>query len=168
MRFWLGVVFGLTAGGVLAVLLLTGGFFQVRADCQDEPCENPPCCNGDVNGDSRLNIADALYLLSYLFKGGPEPIALAQSEACLTAEECLQLKQILQYVSVVNVPSGEEKEDVPTVLFSGVNVQIVNGLGATNGNPEEPGALSDSVTGSNDAELHRSATGLTNSLLDIF
>jgi len=32
-----------------------------------------PSGNGDVNGDGELNIADAVYLLSYLFSSGPAP-----------------------------------------------------------------------------------------------
>ena len=33
--------------------------------------------NGDINGDSRLNIADPVHLLNFLFTGGPEPVAIA-------------------------------------------------------------------------------------------
>ncbi|MFP6739239.1 MAG: hypothetical protein VCD34_10925 [Planctomycetota bacterium] len=33
--------------------------------------------NGDINGDSRLNIADPVYLLNFLFTAGPEPVAIA-------------------------------------------------------------------------------------------
>lgn len=29
---------------------------------------------GDVNGDALINLSDAIYLLNYLFKGGPEPL----------------------------------------------------------------------------------------------
>lgn len=33
--------------------------------------------NGDINGDNRLNIADPVHLLNFLFIGGPEPVAIA-------------------------------------------------------------------------------------------
>jgi len=33
--------------------------------------------NGDVNGDSRLNIADPVFLLNFLYSGGPAPVAFA-------------------------------------------------------------------------------------------
>lgn len=36
--------------------------------------------NGDVNGDGKLDLADAVYFLSWLFEGGPEPVALAQED----------------------------------------------------------------------------------------
>jgi hypothetical protein len=35
--------------------------------------------NGDVNGDGKIDIADGIYLLSWLFTGGPEPVACADS-----------------------------------------------------------------------------------------
>ena len=56
----------------------------VQADCRDEPCDRPPCCNGDCNGDGDVNIADAISLLSYLFTRGPEPLRTA----CGPANEC--------------------------------------------------------------------------------
>ncbi len=46
---------------------------RVAADCQDEVCFTPPCCNGDVNGDRRVDIADVTTLLAYLFSGAEEP-----------------------------------------------------------------------------------------------
>ena len=39
----------------------------------------PPTENGDVNGDGTRDISDGIYLLSWLFSGGPEPVALAGS-----------------------------------------------------------------------------------------
>lgn len=35
--------------------------------------------NGDVNGDGQLDIADVVYTLVHLFKGGPAPVACADS-----------------------------------------------------------------------------------------
>ncbi len=29
---------------------------------------------GDVNGDLEIELGDAIYLLNYLYKGGPEPV----------------------------------------------------------------------------------------------
>ncbi len=45
-------------------------------------------------------------------------------------------KDLLRFMSVVHVEDGIGGT-VPTVRFTGANVQIVNGLGATNGNPED-------------------------------
>ncbi len=33
--------------------------------------------NGDVNGDDKRDIADAVFLLTWMFEGGPEPVPLA-------------------------------------------------------------------------------------------
>ena len=44
--------------------------------------------NGDVNGDDRLNVSDAIYLLKFMFSGGPEPVACGQEMDC--CEEILQ------------------------------------------------------------------------------
>jgi hypothetical protein len=35
-----------------------------------------PAGNGDVNGDGKLDLTDAMYLLSHLFQGGPAPVAI--------------------------------------------------------------------------------------------
>jgi hypothetical protein len=51
--------------------LLSGGIPKVEAACPDEPCASPPCCNGDVNGDGSIDIADPV--LAYLLAEGPEP-----------------------------------------------------------------------------------------------
>lgn len=39
------------------------------------------CIAGDVNGDSAADIGDAIYLLTYLFDNGPEPVACASPTA---------------------------------------------------------------------------------------
>jgi hypothetical protein len=36
----------------------------------------PQLANGDVNGDSLINLSDAVYLLNWLFKGGEKPVAI--------------------------------------------------------------------------------------------
>ena len=41
--------------------------------------------NGDVNGSGAIDIADAQYLLNWLFLGGPDPVAIAQEGGGLTA-----------------------------------------------------------------------------------
>ena len=43
-----------------------------------------PSGNGDVNGDGRIDVADAIYLLGYLFANGPKPGAIACDSCCLT------------------------------------------------------------------------------------
>lgn len=46
-----------------------------------------PSGNGDVNGTGSLDIADALYLLNYLFLGGPAPLPIA-CPVCPAPGEC--------------------------------------------------------------------------------
>lgn len=48
--------------------------------------------------------------------------------------------EVLRYMSVVKLPDGQGGT-VRTVRFTGVNVQVVNGLGSTNGNPANPLSL---------------------------
>ncbi len=60
-------------GFATALLLVSGGALTVRADCLEDPGDNPPCCNGDVNADGSIDIADPVRLLAYLFAEGPEP-----------------------------------------------------------------------------------------------
>lgn len=47
----------------------------------------PQCVSGDVNGDLTVDITDPVHLLSYIFEGGPEPVACAQVPAGITALE---------------------------------------------------------------------------------
>ncbi len=47
----------------------------------------PQCVSGDVNDDAAVDLSDPLYLLNYLFQGGPEPVACAQVPAGVTASE---------------------------------------------------------------------------------
>ncbi len=85
-------------------------------------------CNGDTNGDGGINIADAIYLLSWLFEEGPPPVAIAGGG--LTPEQ----EEILSHMSIEFLDDGQGGM-AKTIRFTRVNVQIVNGLGTTNGLP---------------------------------
>ena len=63
---------GLGLGFFLRAFVTTGVPW-VAADCTDEPCDSPPCCNGDVNADGHVDVGDAIYICSYLFEGGSVP-----------------------------------------------------------------------------------------------
>ena len=81
------LLLGILVGVAATLLVVSGGLYSVRAACDDEPCPNPPCCNGDCNGDAGIDIADAIYLLAYLFGSGPEPLRIAtQSGECPSVE----------------------------------------------------------------------------------
>lgn len=70
--------------GAGAMFLITSGLpVVVEADCPGDP--GRPCGNGDVNGDGKLNVADAVYLLNYLFLDGPAPAQIACSGGSLPA-----------------------------------------------------------------------------------
>jgi len=43
---------------------------------------DPPSGNGDVNGSGKIDIADAIYILGYLFAQGPEPEAIECDTCC--------------------------------------------------------------------------------------
>ena len=49
--------------------------------------------------------------------------------------------EILGHMSIVQLPVDNDGNTAKTIRFTGVNVQIVNGLGATNGNPDDPNSL---------------------------
>ena len=42
--------------GLFVMYLCAAGPVVVDADCQEEPCAVPPCCNGDTNGDGSIDI----------------------------------------------------------------------------------------------------------------
>jgi hypothetical protein len=44
------------------------GFWQVSGGPSE--CD---CIPGDANGDGQVNVGDAVYLIAYVFKGGPPP-----------------------------------------------------------------------------------------------
>ena len=118
--------------GVTIVAWILAGSSMTKAQ---QPA--PPC--GDMNGDSAVDINDAVYLLNNLFTQGP-PLACANQPA-LTPEEILLLQEMLPHLSVEFLPTGLSSQPARTIRLTGVNLQVVNGLGATNGNPEGPHAI---------------------------
>lgn len=62
MKFWLGLVLG------AATCFLFMSHMTVNAD--------GPIGNGDCNGDGKIDLSDAVTLLSYIFADGPEPVPI--------------------------------------------------------------------------------------------
>ena len=159
--------------------------------------------NGDVNGDGWLNIADPVFMLNFLYSGGPAPVAFAggpdhtaeiaelrgelsahvemlrsdvdavtagsasnaaaiatnstdiainstdiainstdiainaTAVADLTANPAGGLSdeqsEMLGHMSIMQLAMDREGNTATTIRFSGVNVQVVNGTGSTDG-----------------------------------
>jgi hypothetical protein len=71
--------------GAAVMFALMGGMTQVKAACPG--AAGTPCGNGDVNGSGGMDIADAVYLLSYMFGSGPAPAAIECPE-CPPCDSC--------------------------------------------------------------------------------
>lgn len=57
-------------------------------------------------------------------------------------------QEILSHLSIVHLPDGQGGTR-KTIRITGVNVQLVNGLGATNGYPTDPTTLDPALTATN-------------------
>ena len=123
-----------------ALLDATDHFPDPPKDCTDGAVidgEPDVFFAGDANGDGVLNIPDGLWVLNYLFTAGwPLPAEVcAGTDLPWTPEEVDEITALIDSLEIVDVEEGDET--YTTVRFSGVNVQIVNGLDATNGNPDD-------------------------------
>lgn len=124
----LGLLVVVAVTNVTTVYLVTGHSRVSLAGPTDT------ACGCDVTGDGVVDVSDPIALLGYIFNG--DAIACAQT-AGLTEAEIVLLKDVLQHVTVEQLDDGQGGTN-KTVRFTGVNLQIVNGLGATNGAPGDP------------------------------
>jgi hypothetical protein len=139
VRHLLVMVVASFLGGSCAVLiLLNGALPRCTAGCNqlNDPARTP-CGNGDVNGSTNIDLADAIYLLSYLFTQGPAPVALADDGLHLTPDQ----KEILDCFRMVRENNPLSREVIKTIQIKGVNVQIVNGTDSTYDSPNWHGNL---------------------------
>jgi len=67
-----------------------------------------------------------------------------EHRCCVTSEQ----QKILDHFSLVFLDTGDGRR-ARTVRLSRANLQVVNGMGATNGNPEDPNSLQPGVAGTN-------------------
>ncbi len=59
----------------------------------------PEYISGDANGDRTVDLADAVYLLNYLFKNGPSPVPSAAGDAnCDGLEDLADVVYLLNYL----------------------------------------------------------------------
>ena len=136
------------------VLVLTG------LGARSSQAGPPECVPGDINGDESVGLADAIYLLNFLFQDGDEPIACAVGPA----DDCCwpPAPEDLVYVTeTLGVPAGGEAlvYTVPPDRFlvltdllflSSTDAQLVRRVGAvdtliTRGLSSEAGRYSSAV-----------------------
>ena len=110
-----------------ATLLACRVWQGVSADAQTRA---RPTKNGDVNGDLARDMSDAIYLLAWLFNGGPEPVALAEETGGgLTPEQEAVLEhaaEVLQYFKVLKpeIPCGETQKGSADQLVQGDTILL--------------------------------------------
>ena len=165
-----------TVAVVLAVVVLLGwqGWKKATATGDGGGAGPVASMNGDVNGSGAIDISDATYLLNWLFLGGPDPVAFAQGGR-LTAEETALLKEILPHLSIEQLPAltvgqGNVIETAKAIRFTGVNVQIVNGLGAIHPDEDKKrptNGLGNLVVGYNEFSSFQDRTGSHNVVVGI-
>jgi hypothetical protein len=82
---------GASLGLLLALGVLTNGWPFAFSDCVQGPGSPNVCGNGDVNADGGIDISDPVYLLNFLFVGGPAPRAFAAQTKYLSIPACALL-----------------------------------------------------------------------------
>lgn len=135
-------VLAFVAVSQIAVALVVCGLFFDRPAKAGPACPFGPGtsteCIGDINGDQAVDIADAVSLLSFLFSNGPAPAANALDVPCpacsLTTDQIAALAfladEVRPHLEVQLADDGQGSMR-RTIVLSGVNLQIVNGLGST-------------------------------------
>ncbi len=129
----LGLFVLLAAINVATVVIVLQGAGLSRAG------SDTTCYSADMNGDGFFTIVDPIRMLNFLFNSGPPPEACAGggSEPQFTDAEVELLRDVIPHISIEYLDNGATGE-VKTIRFSAVNLQVVNGLDATNGNEVDP------------------------------
>ncbi len=127
---------------VVMLLVLVAAFWFGRggqSGGQGQGVGTSPLICGDVNGDGDMDISDAVYTLLFLFGNGPAPKCLAACNPPLgdVCDELNALKRRMAELEALtadmSVVENDPRAPGRTIRFTGVNLQIVNGSGATNG-----------------------------------
>jgi hypothetical protein len=60
---------------------------------------------GDCNGDSSVNVSDVVYLINYLFLGGPEPSPLQSGDVnCSSKIDITDVVYLINYLFISGPP----------------------------------------------------------------
>jgi hypothetical protein len=93
------------------------------------------CVSGDVNSDDAVNIADAIYVLTYLFNGGPEPVACAGNPTEVVVTGITDVNVINNAavevtntpdVNVANIPSVTVTNIPEVIVTNTADINVVN------------------------------------------
>ncbi|MFQ6002745.1 MAG: dockerin type I repeat-containing protein [Candidatus Zixiibacteriota bacterium] len=69
-------------------------------ECIEGSCQEVYIC-GDCNGDGGINSADVVYLINYLFIGGPPPVPLCIGDVnCDTAVNSADVVYLINYLFI--------------------------------------------------------------------
>ncbi|MFQ6032282.1 MAG: dockerin type I domain-containing protein, partial [Candidatus Zixiibacteriota bacterium] len=66
--------------------------------------EKPPAVSGDANGDGEINSADVVYLINYLFVGGPAPDPLWVGDC--NCDEVINSADIIYLINYLFLPNS--------------------------------------------------------------
>lgn len=78
------------------------------------------CVAGDINNDAAVNIADAIYVLSYLFTSGPEPVACAGNPTEVVVTGSADVNVINTPTVSLSGPADVNVTNTPTVNIGNV------------------------------------------------
>ncbi len=80
--------------------------------CCDPMAEPISYVTGDANGDSVVNITDAVYLIQYIFAGGPEPVPLVSGDAnCDGTVNITDAVYLINYIFGGGPPPGDPDDN---------------------------------------------------------
>jgi len=144
MRKLLIVALLLNAGFLFAIWQQLSVVAEVGGGAGASPCDTDQTKYSlDTNDDGGIDLSDFVFGLSWFFQGTEAPRvclatdALEARIAALENQPGSQLTQdqvdILSNMSTVQIPTDDVGGTAKTIRITGCNLQIVNGLGQTNG-----------------------------------
>jgi len=99
---------GLTSGTIYYIAVTcydnSGNESWYSREIQEIPCEE---LLGDANGDTTITVADAVYIVNYLFMSGPAPDPMCAGDAnCSGGVEVADVNYIMYYLFSAGPPPG--------------------------------------------------------------